>query len=216
MKKLLVWLVAVCVMLVALVGCAPLGDTGTTTGETTTTTTEVPGKGGGNWDMIRTHLLAFAVDYGVAEYNGISHESLEAWINTFETMGGTRPLDECNLYTQITEFSISREQLEEYRDWCEERFNEQFLTDEQVEALYTGTMEEINRVFASPFAVVAGDKVYSPQWLTEHTAEEYLAGGITCAILEEQVANVLGPCNETQREHIRAQWDRLKELEAKQ
>ncbi len=137
----------------------------------------------------------------------------EAWKSQFKGIhpDGTRDRSEFNTYTLITELEIPREKVEALCDWFEENNDgEKYFTDEQVEAIYNGTMEDVIRAFANPYAVVVGTKVYSPKWMTEHTAAEYAAEGITYEILTAEFEDLLVPCNEEQRAYLRAQYEAMK------
>ena len=87
------------------------------------------------------------------------------------------------------------------------------LEDEYVAVLYEGTPEEVYRTFAATYALATAKGAYAPRWFCEHTAEEYMAVGFTAERLETET-RYMKQCNEDQREYIRGQIKRLKELEA--
>lgn len=52
-------------------------------------------------------------------------------------------------------------------------------TEEEADALISGDLTVIARTFASKWAVVKGEKLYSPYWLENHSFDEWKAEGIT-------------------------------------
>lgn len=219
MKKVLAISSVLCLLLLVFVGCAAdKKETPTETQATTTPTTTAPtvddgnGIGGGDdWDFIREMHVDYSVSGGVVDL--VDPTAYEAWEDQFKDMdpNGTREISEFNNYTLITELNIPREKIEELCDRMEALFEgDTYFTDEQVEAIYNGTMEDVIRAFANPYAVVVGTKVYSPKWMTEHTAAEYAAEGITYEILTAEFEDLLVPCNEEQRAYLRTQYEAMK------
>lgn len=219
MKK--VWTISsvLCLFLLVFVGCAAdKKETQTDTQATTTPTTTAPtvddgnGIGGdGDWNFIRKMLVDFTIEDRV--YRLVDEDEYTVWESQFKEIhpDGTRDRDEYNVYTLITEFEIPREEIESICDRYEEMNDgEKYFTDEQVEAIYNGTMEDVVRAFANPYAVIVGTKVYSPEWMTEHTAAEYAAEGITYEILTAEFEDLLVPCNEEQRAYLRTQYEAMK------
>lgn len=187
--------------------------TTTTVTDTTTTTAIVP-MGGDNWDYSRRYLLDFSIEGSVSSL--LDKEEYQAWCDTFEhyDKGGKRNKYDYNLYTLIHEFSIPREKIEEICRFHAELFPEdEYLTKEQLDVLYTGTEVEVYQYFANPYAVLVGKEAYPPKWLVEHTAEEYAAEGITYAIMSEKMDKMLSVCSEKEQEYLRTQLAALKVLE---
>ena len=54
------------------------------------------------------------------------------------------------------------------------------LTDEQVDAIYSGDQKQINKAFCGSLALIGPEdgELYSIYWLADHTPEEYVAAGL--------------------------------------
>jgi len=89
---------------------------------------------------------------------------------------------------EYNEFSIkiAREQAERRGDSLDRDFLP-YYTEEDKAFLLTQDEEIILKHFASPYAIVIRDKVYTPAWLYLHTLEDYEAAGITPEIIEEKL-----------------------------
>lgn len=186
----------------------------TTTEGSTTTTTESVGIGGDEFECAAPYNLYFYLSQSVIDL--VSENEYIQWCNTFEDagMGGTRNPKDCNVYTFLKEFSIPRASIEEICAKYKEAIpDSEYFTTEQVEMLYNGTELEVYQYFANPHAVLVGKYAYSPKWMVKHTAENYLAEGITYEILSAEMDDLLVPCNEEERDYLRTQLAALKELE---
>lgn len=243
MKKVLA-IVLTLLLLVPLVGCASESDltetttaAGTTTTtattttisttttvqsissiESTTTTVQQIGIGGDDWDYTRCYLLTFSIEGRLSRL--ADETEFDQWNDTFEhyDRGGSRSANEYNVYEFIQEFDVTREQVEEICQKYKARYpDDDYFTDEQIDVLFTGTRQEVYGYFANPHAIYIGpgaDEVYPPKWLAEHTAEEYLAVGITYDILNAKLDDVLyDHLPDTPRQHILAQLEALKNME---
>ncbi len=215
MKKIAIGMVALLITVLLLSACTPQTNNTntTTTAPVTTTTTEQVGIGGeDNWDMTRQTLLTFSIEKRVSDL--VDKEEYERWRAQFEPWvgTGTRTLYEYNMYTLITEFDIPRDKIEEICRKYKEMYGGFYFTDEQVEAIYNGTEAEVYALFANPYAVMVGREAYSPYWMVEHTAEEYLEVGITYEILKEEFESLLVPCNKEQKEYLNKQLEALEKL----
>lgn len=221
MKRYFAALAVLCLCIVMIAGCTPspsgLSTTTTitpsTTENNTTTTNFVEGIGGdGEWDFSRPYYFAFTVSDYVSNF--VDKDDFDVWCNQFEHFenGGTRNKYEFNYYEFITEFSISREKMEEICAQYKELFPEiDLLTADQVDKLYTASEVEVYQYFANPYAVTVGKAAYSPKWMTEHTAEDYREAGITYDILAAKLDDLLTPCTTEQQAHIRTQCEALKD-----
>jgi len=60
-------------------------------------------------------------------------------------------------------------------------------SDEDIAVILTRNEAEILAHFASPYAIVIGEKVYTPAWLYYHAPEDYEAAGITPEMIERKL-----------------------------
>ncbi len=84
--------------------------------------------------------------------------------------------DYVNLYSFIIEFNITREEAETALEYY---LNNNLITYEHLDIIFSGDVELITKTFASDLSIVVGDRIYSPEWLYTHSIEEYKAAGIT-------------------------------------
>lgn len=88
--------------------------------------------------------------------------------------------DYVNIYSFITDFNISREEaetaLEYYLNTPEEFVHIEYR---DLDIIYSGDIELITKTYASEYSIVVGDKIYSPEWVYTHSAEDYKTAGIT-------------------------------------
>ena len=217
MKKAMLVFASLLVICLLLAACdSPAGTTISTTTAGTTAGTTVFDEGGiggtGSLEMESRSIYNFSVESAV--WSLVDPDEYKTWQDSFvgNSETGTRDPYEFNMYTLITEFSIPRDKIEQICKYYHEEFGGVYFTDEQVEAIYNGTEEEVYRLFANPYAVMVGKQAYSPQWMVEHKAEEYLEVGITHDILTAEFEELLVPCTEEQRAHLRAQLKELEEL----
>lgn len=104
----------------------------------------------------------------------------------------------------LREVGISKEELIEMNKQVKERYWKEggdkkwgwlgkyarkYYTDEQIEAIISGTEEEINKAFVSDFSIMVGNKIYTPKMLLELSVAELKAAGITRAMMEDKYVN---------------------------
>lgn len=168
------------------------GTNSTISGSTTTTTAPI-GIGGADYLYYdRPFQDKFYPDGAFQGEDVVSNEVYYAWICQFEhaNEGGTRSKHEYTVYNMIRELNIPRETVERlcaerialYRDewgYPQEAIDERCLTPREIEMLYTLTEKELFPHFVTHQTIAVEDRFYTPKWLAEHTAEEYLAVGIT-------------------------------------
>ena len=53
------------------------------------------------------------------------------------------------------------------------------VTEEQLDTILSGDIAAITKMFASEYAIIKGDKAYSPHWLYTHDYYDYEEAGIT-------------------------------------
>lgn len=87
-----------------------------------------------------------------------------------------------NVYSFIRSFDITRDEggaiLETYHQYTEEEINAVFSDDAAL----------ICVTFANEYAIVAGDMMYTPQWVYWHSTEDYKAEGISSEALAEKAS----------------------------
>jgi hypothetical protein len=117
--------------------------------------------------------------YGLAGPFGeyVDQNELDKWANDFKhvNLNGKREAKDLNIYTFIKEFNISKEKF------IEINYSVIYppFTDEQIDALYSEDQEEFDRVLKNPDALYLNGKIYTPQWIETHSAENYAEAGIT-------------------------------------
>lgn len=118
------------------------------------------------------------------------------WYNTFFEASDPygRPGEGFTIVAFVEHFQVSREDFTRciYENLTQEfvesigmtmdEYLEEFgYTDEQIDAIYSGDQKEINRAFCGPLAVYNENdgELYSIYWMAEHTAEDYIAAGLS-------------------------------------
>ena len=61
-----------------------------------------------------------------------------------------------------------------------------YLTEEEIQAAYSGSVKQINETFASDYCIVADGNIFTPEWLLNHPISEYESNGITYEQLKEK------------------------------
>ena len=84
--------------------------------------------------------------------------------------------DYVNLYSFIIEFNITREEAETALEYY---LNNNLITYEHLDIIFSGDVELITKTFATDLSIVVGDRIYSPEWVYMHSPDEYKAAGIT-------------------------------------
>lgn len=136
------------------------------------------------------------------EYRRGEGVTIQAFIEKFNI-----PKD---VFTELTQGTISQEFAESLGMTLEECYEEYGYTDEQIDALYSGDQDAIDRAFCGPLAFVneADQKVYSIYWLMDHTAEDYAAAQLSL----NQVEEVLQTASE---EEYGERYDLIEKVEPK-
>ena len=98
--------------------------------------------------------------------------------------------DYMNLYSYITDHDISKEDAE--AALSDSFGKEDCLTREQFDKLFdcivAEDLEGVNKTFASKYAIVIGDYIYTPNWLYTHTHGDYQTAGIAAGDIREKIA----------------------------
>ena len=138
----------------------------------------------------------------------VGKEEGHAWTNSTAD-GSNDPYnrigEDMTILAFIQEFDIPKETFIEV---TRSRITDD--TDEQIDALYSGDQDAIDRAFCGPLAFVneADQKVYSIYWLMDHTAEDYAAAQLSL----NQVEEVLQTASE---EEYGERYDLIEKVEPK-
>lgn len=62
------------------------------------------------------------------------------------------------------------------------------FTQEDIDTIFSSDIELITKTFASYYAIVKGEKIYSPEWIYTHSEKDYEAAGITPDDITEKAA----------------------------
>ena len=139
------------------------------------------------FDSVSTTLLDLAGD----------DEAVQQWVDEMNANATPCDLTEyINIYSFMVYFSLSADDicnaLEKSNAFFEQWLSEgltgvqtAIFTDEELAVIRTGDKEAIAAQFASDYSIVVEDKIYSPNWIYYHTAEDYVECGITAEMLEE-------------------------------
>lgn len=132
----------------------------------------------------------------VAEFDGISASlidlvgsSAEEWINESADMSKITSINDYhNLYSFIKTFNPPKEKVmecfeEQYRLF--EELNEDFdrttadiISEEELELIYSGTIEEVTAMFSTDFSMANGERIYSPYWIYSASVDDYFSNSI--------------------------------------
>jgi hypothetical protein len=130
---------------------------------------------------------------GEAKFNGVpsslsrltDSEKTVAWFESFEVT--KNPPDSLlgypNIYSFIKEFGLTDEQVLEAMPGSD---NPQLLSSDEMKTLVSGDLETVTAEFASDYAIVINDHIYSPSWVYTHTTDAYAIAGITPEKLAEK------------------------------
>lgn len=118
----------------------------------------------------------------------VDHDESEEWINNYFAEVITNPeAPEKTLKDYIEYFNIPKEKLA--KAVAEADFPEGWIiTPSDVEVIYSCDENLIKETFVNEYALLYNGKIYSSEWLYEHSTEDYLKEGLT---LEEITAYLL-------------------------
>ncbi len=94
--------------------------------------------------------------------------------------------DYVNTYSFITEFNITREEAETALEYY---IDDNYITYEHLDIIFSGDVELITKTFASELSIPVGDRIYTPHWLYTHSIEDYKAAGITAEDILSRVGS---------------------------
>ncbi|MBR3628989.1 MAG: C39 family peptidase [Oscillospiraceae bacterium] len=111
----------------------------------------------------------------------VPEEDATRWMQFNDTMHAETPetlIEYTNIYSFIMSFGLSDEEV---RTVMLKGIDEQtvFITETELDLILTASEKDILNYFATDYVIIIGEKFYTPQWLYEHTTEEYAAAGIT-------------------------------------
>ena len=135
---------------------------------------------GGDWlrDYTQEYVLRFEnLTSDILEL--VPRDDFTAWLNKHheEKIASEERIPPLTVLSFVMEFDISKEQLlsviAEYNDpsWT--------ITREDVDVIYSGDMELINRTFINEYSVLHNNKIYTPEWFYEHTTSDYIEAGFS-------------------------------------
>ena len=92
-------------------------------------------------------------------------------------------------FIRVSRKNITQEFVESIGMTMDEYLEEFGYTDEQIDAIYSGDQKKINRAFCGSLAVYNENdgELYSIYWMAEHTAEDYIAAGLSLDQVREVV-----------------------------
>lgn len=144
------------------------------------------------------HCLSIVFDEYSTENNFDLYQFCEVEMKMNRGGFDTSIEDFTNLYTYMNYFNISGEEMCELmkksnaaQNWDNAVYDgieapSEPYTEEDMEVLLSGDITAITAHFTSPYSIVIGEKIYSPEWVYFHTAEDYEAVGITPEMLAEK------------------------------
>lgn len=128
----------------------------------------------------------------------VDDEALQQWIDKMNSNETPCDIEDfINIYSFMVYFDISAEEvcriLKESNEFYLDKIGDNpdsglwtiIYTDDELDALRTGDKEIITAQFAADLSIVVEDKIYSPNWVYYHTAEDYTSCGITAEMLSE-------------------------------
>ena len=62
-----------------------------------------------------------------------------------------------------------------------------YFTEEEIAAILSRDAATVLKHFAPEESIVIGDRVYTPAWVYTHSVEDYIASGITPAMIEKKL-----------------------------
>jgi hypothetical protein len=112
-------------------------------------------------------------------------EELEVWISDdiLPENGQFSINDSKNIYTFISDFGLSASEVKKAMEIFYENTDPKILMGADVDVIISSDEAAINKRFASDYSIVKGDKIYSPSWVYENSANSYKEAGITKAEL---------------------------------
>lgn len=142
--------------------------------------------GGGNYrlELLAKHEFDFYTVKG-SIISFVGQEKFEEWLSQFKSYNNPngRDLWEVNLSNAVIELNYPKEAFIEANKGI-------VYTDEQIEAIYSGDLKLINRVFVNRNALLVDDEIYTADWLASRTAKDYEEAGISDEVLSDYLNKI--------------------------
>lgn len=90
-----------------------------------------------------------------------------------------------NIYSFITDFSITKDEAETALVYY---LDNNLISREQLNIIYSGDKELITKTFASEYSIVIGENIYCPNWIYTHNTDDYAVAGITSDVIAEKAS----------------------------
>jgi len=118
--------------------------------------------------------------------------TIDEWIYNNQLSENSSPslMGHANLFSFIKTFNLDENTIREYLKWQNEWFIEMnqpeytLFTEEDLNIIFTLDDAKANEYFASDYSVVYGGKVYSPEWIYNHSIEDYQAENIPVELIQ--------------------------------
>ena len=141
---------------------------------------DLPNPSGGDWlhDYTEEYVLRFEnLTSDILEL--VPRNDFTVWLNNHheEKIASEERIPPLTVLAFVTEFDISKEQL--LSVIAEDNDPSWTITREDVDVIYSGDMELINKTFINEYSVLHNNKIYTPEWFYEHTASEYIEAGFS-------------------------------------
>lgn len=108
---------------------------------------------------------------------------VSGWIESFTPIYTAAPdsiTDYANIFSFVSNFNITKEEAESALSVYLNTDDEQIkITQDELNLILSGDIEAITKAFASEYSVVHGKKIYAPNWVYYHSADDYSLAGIT-------------------------------------
>lgn len=111
--------------------------------------------------------------------NLVPKDDFSAWINKYtqKERASEERIPPLTILEFVTEFDISKDQL--LSVIAEDNDPSWTITREDVDVIFSGDMELINKTFINEYSVLHNNKIYTPEWLYNHTTAEYMEAGLS-------------------------------------
>ena len=103
-----------------------------------------------------------------------------------------------DLYWLINKYNITKEEFVRFNDKDKERlanakenhpdtnWHDDTFTDQEINTLFSKDVRAVKAMALNDYALMVGDKVFSAQWLLDHSVEDYQKEGISLALVKEK------------------------------
>ena len=123
---------------------------------------DLPSGGSTRTEMCTQYQTLF---YGLDTFLNeiVGQDALDTWASQFED---GRNKWECTTYNAVRELNISKEDFIIANKGIT-------YTPYQIDAIFSDDINLINQAFINDYALLIGDKIYTPDWLATHTISNY-------------------------------------------